>query len=117
MNPARGGKRIGAGRKKGLATIKAEEARNYAVKRISEELEPILTAQIEMAKGVHYEIEDESGVKVIYRELPNAQVAAYLLNQLIGRPKETMDMNVKPPFSLIALAKQRDALKMLEEHS
>lgn len=115
ITTTRGGRRLGAGRKRGLASIKAEEARKYAVTRIAEELEPILTGQIELAKGSYYETEDENGEKVVYRQLPDPRVAAFLLNQVIGKPKETMDMNVKPPFSLIELSKRAQILKAERE--
>jgi hypothetical protein len=107
METLRGGKRIGAGRKKGLASIKAEEARKYMNERISSELEPIITSQIEMAKGMYYEVIDEEGVKKVYRNLPDPRAATYLLNQLVGKAKETMDMNVTPIFSLRELAERR----------
>ena len=111
MENTRGGKRIGAGRKKGFASIKAEEARSYAVKRIMEELDPILTGQIELAKGASYEAQDENGKKAIFTKLPDKQVAAFLLNQVIGRAKETSEIKVDQTFSLIALAAKRDALQ------
>ena len=111
---SRGGKRLGAGRKRGLASIKAEEARKYTVSRIAEELEPIIAGQIELAKGTFYESEDTDGNKTIYRQLPNAGVAQYLISQSIGKPKETVDMNVAPVFSLRALAVKREELKKLD---
>ncbi len=117
----RGGKRLGAGRKKGLASVKAEEARKYMVDRIAAELEPILSAQIELAKGAYYETEDDQGKRTVYRKLPDPRISTYLLNQLVGRPKETLDMNVTPVFSLKALAAQRhlvkeeDVQRLLEE--
>jgi hypothetical protein len=83
MESKRGGKRPGSGRKKGLASIASEEARKYVVSRIYEEIEPIITGQIEMAKGVYY----EKGKEKIYQKLPDNKVAEYLLNQLVGIPK------------------------------
>ena len=107
----RGGIRVGAGRKKGLATIKAEEARNYAVQRIAEELEPILSGQIEMAKGAYYEEITDDGERIVYRQMPDPRVASFLINQVIGKAKETTDLNIKAPFSLIELSKQVDKLE------
>lgn len=105
----RGGKRPGAGRKKGLASIKAEEARSYTVKRIAEELEPILAAQIELAKGSCYEeIDGVEGVRRVFKRLPDPRVASFLINQLIGRPKETAEVKIEGGFSLIALAKRAE---------
>ncbi len=106
----RGGKRLGAGRKRGIASIKAEEARKYLVNRIAEELEPILMGQIELAKGAYYEVDGPEGKKVIYQKLPDQSASTYLLNQLVGRAKETMDLNVQPVFSLRELAKRRNQI-------
>ncbi|MDB5188059.1 MAG: hypothetical protein JWO50_579 [Candidatus Kaiserbacteria bacterium] len=113
---ARGGSRPNAGRKRGLASITAEQARNYAIQRITAELEPILTGQIEAAKGMYYEVIDDQGEKVVYQQKPNARVAEYLISQVIGKAKETTDLNIKVPFSLYELAKMRDAerLKMTD---
>jgi hypothetical protein len=114
----RGGARLGAGRKRGLASIKAEEARKYLVSRVASELEPIITGQIELAKGAYYEEADGEGVRKVYRKLPDTRSAAYLVDQAFGRAKETLDMNVKPAFSLIELGKARDAMpeeRMLPE--
>jgi len=48
---ARGGLRPNAGRKKANHTISAENARAYIIKRVTEELEPIMTKAIEQAKA------------------------------------------------------------------
>ena len=107
----RGGKRPGAGRKQGMASIKAEEARKYLTASVVAELDPILTAQIEMAKGIYYEMDDGQGKKIVYRKLPDSAAATYLLNQTIGRAKESIDMTVIPKFSLKALAERRSRLQ------
>ncbi len=115
MNNKRGGKRIGAGRKKGLASISAEKAREYTVKRIAEELEPLLTGQIELAKGLYTEIEDEQeGIKKVYQKAPDYRVGAFLLNQLIGKAKETSDINIEGSFSLSKLAQMREESRKQE---
>lgn len=112
----RGGVRVGAGRKKGLATVKAEEARNYAVQRIAEELEPILAGQIEMAKGAYYEETTEDGERIVYRQMPDPRVASFLINQVIGKAKETTELNIKPPFSLLDLSRRAKELREQQEN-
>lgn len=107
MANTRGGKRTGAGRKRGIASIKAEEARKYAVERIVAEIDPILTAQIEAAKGAFYEVDGKDGVKTIYQREPDLKAGMYLANQLIGHPKETAEITVIEPFSLKALERER----------
>lgn len=50
----RGGKREGAGRKKGLASILADKARDYIAEQIDKELKPIVEKAIEQAKAGDY---------------------------------------------------------------
>lgn len=95
MTTTRGGKREGSGRKRGLASIKAEESRKYVVGRIAEELEPILSGQIDLAKGIYREIPDGERKTKIYQQLPDSKVAEYLLNQAIGRPKEIAEVKME----------------------
>lgn len=88
---AKGGKRPGAGRKPGVKashTIASENARAYAIQRITKELDPILTAQIEAAKGMYVETDK----KIVYQKSPDLKAGEFLLNQNIGRPKETMEV-------------------------
>lgn len=47
---AKGGKREGAGRKKGEATLIAQKSRIYLAKRLAKELNPIVSKAIEDAK-------------------------------------------------------------------
>lgn len=80
-----GGKRDGAGRPKGTKanhTVEAESARAYVIKRITEELEPIVTKHIELAKAG-----DRQGLE-------------YLINQGIGKPRETMEVTVDATLKL-----------------
>ena len=74
---ANGGKREGAGKPKGYKaphTIATQEARKYVVERIVAELEPIMDKHIELAKSG-----DATSLK-------------YLTDQLIGKAKETIDV-------------------------
>lgn len=87
-----GGKRKGAGRKKGHKashTIQTEKAREYVIQRITEELEPIMTAQIEAAKGLYF-IGKEG--QVVYQEKPDITAGKNLLDQTIGKAKETVEL-------------------------
>ena len=115
-NTKRGGKRLGAGRKRGTTSIKAEEARKYLITEITKELKPIVMGQIEQAKGIYCEDED----KVVYQKQPDSKVAMYLLNQLVGHPKETLEVENKLDFagSLRQLAldalERKKQIKLLE---
>lgn len=63
-----GGKRPGAGRKKGLASVLAEQARAYIAGRVMEEIEPLVAPQIEKAKkgdtNAFHALFDRAGFKV-----------------------------------------------------
>jgi hypothetical protein len=74
---AKGGFRPGSGRKKGYKAIAAEKAREYLVKRIADELDPITSQMIAAAK---------SG---------DQKAAEYLMNQIVGKAKETVEHSGK----------------------
>lgn len=72
----KGGPQPGAGRPKGCKaghTIQAEKAREYIIKRVTEELEPIINVLIQKAK---------SGETMAIKEL---------LDRAYGKPKETVE--------------------------
>jgi len=83
-----GGKRAGAGRKKANHTIASEKAREYLITSIVEHLAPIVSAQIESAKGLSYIGKQGK----IYTKLPDTRVGEYLLNQVVGKAKENIEM-------------------------
>ena len=94
---AKGGYRPGAGRKKGFNAIKAEQARAYVIERITKELDSIITAQIEAAKGMYIEEVDEKGERIrVFKKEPNLRTGEFLLNQNIGRSKETIETHKMP---------------------
>lgn len=85
-----GGKRPGAGRKKGTSSIIADRARQAAMEIIEKELKPILLASIALAKGVFVEGEDGE----VYQTKPDVNAIKHLIDQIIGKPKESVDMNI-----------------------
>lgn len=89
---AKGGKRPGAGRKKGFKAIAAEKAREFVVKTVSENLEPILTAQMEAAKGLYYEKKTEDGEILVFQEKPDINAGKYLIDQTIGKATESLEV-------------------------
>ena len=76
----------------GTHTIEVSKAREYVVKRVVAELDPIMTAQIDAAKGLYYEETDKFGKKHVYAKEPDLGAAKNLLDQAIGRAKETVEM-------------------------
>lgn len=83
-----GGKRIGAGRKKANHTIASEKAREFLISSIVEHLSPIVSAQIDSAKGLFYLGKEGK----IYTKLPDTRVGEYLLNQVAGKAKESIEL-------------------------
>lgn len=68
---------------------------------VRKNLREILTSMIESAKGMWMReiVIDKDGVEVsvpVYQKKPNMDVAQYLLNQLMGKPKETsVDLHLR----------------------
>lgn len=92
-----GGKRNGSGRKKGFKAFEAEKGREYVINRIKAELEPILTAQIEAAKGLC--VLNNKGK--VYTKEPDLKTGEYLLNQLIGKATQTIESDTKQRTLLV----------------
>lgn len=64
-------------------------AREYIVKRINAKRDKLLDAKIDMAIGYHYTDADGNHV---YEKKPDPASSEYLLNQLIGKPKESIEV-------------------------
>lgn len=92
----RGGKREGSGRKKGIATIEREKAKDYIAQRIAEYMPAIFDALI--TKG----LQGDTGA---LREL---------LDRAFGRPNQAMDVTTKGE-SMIDEQRIKEAAKKLNE--
>lgn len=90
------------GRPRGSKSINAEKAREYLVQRVTDELDPVLTSQLEAAKGMYYEKKTKEGVIKVYQEKPDINASKYLLDQTIGRAKESLDLNTEKPMQIEA---------------
>ncbi len=66
-----------------------KKARELVVREISRNRVEILKAQIELAKGLNY-VNKEG--ELVYTKLPVPGTGEYLLNQLIGKPTESMEI-------------------------
>lgn len=64
-------------------------ARERIVARINAKRDKLIDAQIDVATGLYYVANDG---KHVYTKAPNAGVGEYLLNQLIGKPKESIEV-------------------------
>ena len=90
----RGGKRIGAGKPKGYKashTLETQETRKKIVEIISERTEELMAAKFALALGHTKAITNEAGeVRQVYTVSPDGNAIQYLLNQVIGKPTQTI---------------------------
>jgi len=107
---ARGGKRPGAGRKKGSKnkkTIAQEQALLVLREEILKEWGDLIKAKMNLAKGVYYEkkvVDKETGETKteIYRKLPDGASLEWLFSIVVGKPKESLDVNYPNlPYQII----------------
>jgi hypothetical protein len=106
----RGGKRAGAGRKKGRQTLDKEAARDIVRLKVFAELGPLIASQISNAKGIHYlvvrdkasgkflrvgkgraeKLKAEEEIIEIWEKDPSVQAFTDLLNRALDKPAEQM---------------------------
>jgi len=91
-----GGKRIGAGKPKGYKashTLTTQETRKKIVEMISERTGELMSAKLALALGHTKAITNQSGdITQVYTVSPDGNAIQYLLNQVIGKPKETIQV-------------------------
>lgn len=63
--------------------------RERTQQRVNKKLEKLLDAQIDAATGLYYVTADG---KHVYKQKPETDTGQYLLNQLIGKPKESIEV-------------------------
>ena len=94
MKSPHGGRRIGAGRKRGTrwpSTIAKEQARELVRQAITQELQPLLEAQIANALGIRYlVIRDKHTGKFL-------RVTEAMVKAKLGRDEETIEVWEKDP--------------------
>lgn len=88
-----GGKREGAGRKKGIAAITADKMRDFVVKEIAKKIPNILEAKFDLALGHKVLRKTPTGSEFVYLESPDGNALRYLLDQGIGKPKESVEIS------------------------
>jgi hypothetical protein len=90
LTSAENGKK--GGRPKARHTLQAEQARAYVISRVVNDLLPIMDAQIDAAKGLWYEEITKEGKRRIYKAKPDIFAGKNLLDQVIGKAKETVEV-------------------------
>lgn len=80
--------------------LQPEDARVFLTALIAEEMPEILRGQLELAKGIHMarnivvdEVTGEVIEAEVYREKPSTESAKYLIDQVIGKAKEKLEIN------------------------
>lgn len=86
-----GGKRPGAGRKKGKQSLEKEAAKKVVYDFVVENLKPILNGLLERAVGVRAIKYNKKGEEIIYSIPPDPFAGKTLLEQGVGKPPESID--------------------------
>ena len=73
-------------------TILSSQARAYVVDQISARVQPMLDAKFALALGHKVIRQTDEGDEEIYMKSPDANSLRYLFDQLIGRPRETLEI-------------------------
>jgi hypothetical protein len=68
---------------------KGLDHREFTVNKIAQRRQQLIDSQLDVAIGYSYVTEDGSK---IYTQKPNSSTGEYLLNQLIGKPKESIEV-------------------------
>lgn len=94
----KGGFRAGAGRPKGAKspnTRSGEVLRAYIIDHVSAKVDELIEAKMALALG-HKKIHvTQDGTEVVYVQSPDGNAIQYLLNQAIGKPRETVDVQTE----------------------
>lgn len=79
-----------------------DDLRDNLSLRIYEKWDDIVEALFQLAKGIYREeikVTDKGEIKTrIYQEKPDKEIAQYLANQVIGKPKENVTLQGRVNF-------------------
>lgn len=91
-----GGYRPGAGKKVGTKashTVDAIEMRKKVIATVEKNLTPLMEAKLDLALGNYEAFQNDDGEVVrAYKKAPDGNAIQYLLNQGIGKPRETIEV-------------------------
>ncbi len=88
VKPKHKGWPVGKKRDKPSHVGQRKDLREAVLRKIGRHKDAILQAQIEDAKGLFYYNAEKD---IVFTKKPNTAIGEYLLNQLIGKPKESID--------------------------
>ena len=96
-----GGARPGSGRKKGKLSphkIAENDARKLLTDRVLAKWNPLIDAKLDLALGNYYVEENKDGKKIkVYVKVPNDNAITSLIEQVIGRPKASIEGSISTP--------------------
>lgn len=89
----RGGKGRGGGRKKGQSALIAIKMRETLAIELEKRFKPIIEAQLDLAQGIQTEAYDKKTGNLYYKD-PGPNILAFktMFEQIVGRPKESIDI-------------------------
>lgn len=127
---ARGGKRAGAGRKKGPQTLEKEVLRAIVRERVGAKIKTLVDAQLSNAIGVHFlvvrekvsgkflrvgkgraeTLKPEEEIIEVWEKDPSVQAFTDLLNRAIDKPKEQeQTINLTGSVNIVTILRERHA--------
>lgn len=91
--PFQKGNKLSNGRPVAQHTLAKEEARRIVIRKVHDNLLPILDAKLDLALG-HYRVGNVKGSTIrIYKVSPDGNAIQYLLNQTIDKPTESIKVD------------------------
>lgn len=77
-----------------------DQVRALLVNKVQENWDELLEAMMNLAKGVYVQdikLDDNGNTidQKVYRQKPDREVGKYLMDQVIGKPKESMNIEGK----------------------
>jgi hypothetical protein len=88
-----GGRRPGAGRKpKAFKRIVNETPIQVAEGKIRDRLPWLVDKMLELAEGVYEERSVAEGVQIVYKQPPDRQAIAYLIDRVMGKASQPVEI-------------------------
>jgi hypothetical protein len=88
-----GGRRPGAGRKpKAFKRVVNETPIQAAEGKIRDRLPWLVDKMLELAEGVYEERSVTEGVRVVYKQPPDRQAIAYLIDRVMGKASQPVEI-------------------------
>ena len=85
MNGKKGGRPVAS------KTLITQKIRERIVEKLYERIDPLIDAQLNSAIGVILKKTDNKGLHHYLEEAPSTSAARFLVEQVLGRPKESIE--------------------------